>query len=171
MQPCTDPSNQEFTCYVDASHPTCGGPLHPSPYAGMHQLKSHAGLCLSVDPTTALLTTATCNVTDGYQRFNSFNGLLLQGAHQNKTCATANCTIHNATSLDCMPGASIRMEPCINQWPGSPIPGTKDPAQIWDLKGLHVGAGSIILKYTWVPAQHPKHGVQVNSTSCLGVSM
>ena len=170
MQPCTDPANQEFICYVDSKHPTCGGPRNPSPYAGMQQFKAHAGICLAADPVSHLLTTAPCNVTDGYQRFNGFNGLLLQGAHQDKTCVTANCTIHNAHNLTCMPGASLRMEPCINQWPGSPIPGTKDPAQIWDLKTDHVGSGSIVLKYTWVASEHPKHGVQVNSTSCLSMS-
>ena len=55
------------------------------------------------------------------------------------------------------PGATLRMEPCINQWPGSPIPGTPDPAQIWDPKTDHVGGGSIVLKDTWVAADHPKH--------------
>jgi hypothetical protein len=171
MQPCTDPANQEFICYVDSKFPTCGGPAHPSPYAGMHQFKSHAGLCLAADPVTHLMTTAPCNISDGYQRFNYYSGFLLQGAHQNKTCITANnCTIHSSKNVSCTPGATLRMEPCINQWPGSPIPGTPDPAQIWDPRTDHVGGGSIVLKYTWVAADHPKHGPQVNSTSCLSWS-
>ena len=30
MQPCNDPANQETICYKE-----CGGPKHPSPYAGV----------------------------------------------------------------------------------------------------------------------------------------
>ena len=173
MQPCNDPDNQEFICYVDSKFPTCGGPRHPSPYAGMHQFKGHAGLCLAADPVTHLMTTAPCNISDGFQRFNYFApGFLLQGAHTGgKTCITANnCTIHSSKNVSCTPGATLRMEPCITQWPGSSIPGTPDPAQIWDPRTDHVGGGSIVLKDTWVDADHPKHGPQVNSTSCLSMS-
>ena len=173
MQPCTDPDNQEFICFVDSAFPTCGGPAHPSPYAGMHQFRRHAGLCLASDPITKSMTTAACNKSDAFQRFNYFNpGVLLQGAHKDgKTCLTANnCTIHSAHNVSCEPGATLRMEPCVTQWPGSPMPGTPDPAQIWDLKEDHAGGGSIVLKDTWVAADHPKHGQQINSTSCLSWS-
>ena len=117
MQPCTSPASQQTTCYEK-----CGGPRNPSPTAGMFQFKSHPGTCLAADPTTKLLITASCNKSDGYQRFNNFGGLLLQGAHSDKACITANCTIHNSTSVECEPGAPLRMEPCVQQWPGSPIP-------------------------------------------------
>ena len=167
MQPCTDPANEGFICYVDAKNPTCGGPRHPSPYAGMQQFKSHTGVCLAADPATKQLTTAACSPAAGNQRFNFFNGFLLQGAHSDKTCVTANCTIHNSTSLTCMPGAALRMEPCVNQWPGSSIPNTPDPAQIWNGKTEHAPPGVIVLTHTWMASQHPKHGTQVNSTSCL----
>ena len=117
MQPCNDPANQETICYKQ-----CGGPKNPSPYAGMQQFKAHPGTCLAADPATKLLTTAPCNASDGYQRFNDYGGLLLQGAHQDKACVTANCTAINATSVHCEPGAPIRMATCVTQWSGSPIP-------------------------------------------------
>jgi len=50
------------------------------------------------------------------------------------------------------------------------LQGTKDPAQVWDLHAEHADPGTIVLKDTWAMSQHPKHGVQVNSTSCLSMS-
>ena len=127
MQPCTDPASQQTTCYEK-----CGDSRNPSPTTGMFQFKSHPGTCIASDPATKLLITAPCNKSDGYQRFNNFGGWLLQGSHSthsprhsDKACVTANCTIHchhNSTSVECEPGASLRMEPCVQQWSGSPIP-------------------------------------------------
>ena len=84
MQPCTSPASQQTTCYEK-----CGGPRNPSPTAGMFQFKSHPGTCLAADPATKLLITASCNKSDGYQRFNNFGGLLLQGAHSDKAWGAA----------------------------------------------------------------------------------
>ena len=169
MQPCTDPTDQVTVCFGD-----CGGPRHPGPNQGMLQFLHHPGQCLQGNPADGTMTTAACNNLSAGQRFFSAGGALVNGAHENKMCVTASntsCTAANSSSVTCSPGAPITLEKCVSSWPGSPIPNTPDPFQVWDAHAPHGESGALVLKATWIAANHPKHGPgTVNSTSCLSVT-
>ena len=169
MQACTDLKDQEITTYGPP-----GTLRHPSVDLGMIQLLHRPGTCLEANRTTMKLTAEPCNNLTAGQRFfftgDHGAGAYVNGAHQDKVCITANCTAHGPRNVTCMEGAPIGVAPCVTQWPGSPIPNTPDPLQIWDKQAEHGEPHTMVLAYTWDINNHPKHGEQVNSTSCLTIN-
>ena len=141
MEECIDPTNQDVGCVP--TNGTCGGPRQPTETNGMIQFLHHGGLCLEGNLTDLLMHTARCNISVRNQRFATFNvpgpvagGVLLamNPEHENKItyCITGNCTIINATAIDCTPRARIGLAPCVvGTWPGSTLPGMYDPRQLW----------------------------------------
>ena len=141
MEECTDPTNQDVGCVP--TNGTCGGPRKPTATNGMNRFLHHDGLCLEGNLTDLLMHTARCNISIRNQRFATFSvpgpvagGYLLamNPEHENKItyCITGNCTIINATAIDCAPAARIGLAPCSQgNWPGSTLPGMYDPRQLW----------------------------------------
>ena len=179
MAPCTDDADQELTCYQQ-----CGGARNPS--HGMFQFLHHPGSCLNGSIEDKLMHTFQCNLTNRAQRFAELGAnaegvggfmLAMNPEHENKVtyCITANCTIINATKLECAKGARVGLAPCAFSWAGSPLPGTPDPRQVWTPGATAAGPsgtgadnGAWKLAFTWDYRDHPKHmPAKKNTTSCM----
>eukprot|EP01043_Picozoa_sp_COSAG02_P093040 COSAG02_NODE_29592_length_566_cov_1.209850_1_plen_142_part_01 len=107
------------------------------------------GTCLEANRTTGEVTAEACNNLTAGQRFfftgNHGPGAYVNGAHSDKLCLTANCTAHGPKNVTCLEGAPIVAKPCVTQWPGSPIPNTPDPLQIWLKQAEHGEPHTMVL--------------------------